>query len=197
MKHRSTTSLQSLIGSQPSGQQQVKAIQSDQRCKHQQARFGLPYFKMRKVFCSLITSRKEEPSIANIILHYWCIWRKKSPKNSHKWRRKSALSPRQWTVSQINHNDGKTTWIAFWFASAPTLLSRFADLKRMHQEKRFGSNEEVISENRCILSPKTNCSTKKSIKFLEKHWNQCITLKRDYADEFWCRILPKSCWFIS
>ena len=62
MKHGSTTSLWSQIGSQLSGQQQVKAIQSNQRRKHQQARFWPPYFRMRKVFCSLITLRKEEPS---------------------------------------------------------------------------------------------------------------------------------------
>ena len=37
---------------------------------------------------------------------------------------KSALSPRQCTVSQVDHNDGKTTCIAFWIASAPTLFSR-------------------------------------------------------------------------
>ena len=52
----------SQIGSQLSGQQQVKAVQSDQRHKHLQARFWPPYFGMRKVFCSLIALRKEEPS---------------------------------------------------------------------------------------------------------------------------------------
>ena len=39
MKQGSTTSLRSQIGSQLSGQQQMRAGQSDQRCKHQQARF--------------------------------------------------------------------------------------------------------------------------------------------------------------
>ena len=53
--------------SQLSGHQQVKAVQSDQRCKHQQARFWPPYFGMCKVLCSSITLRKEEPSIVNII----------------------------------------------------------------------------------------------------------------------------------
>ena len=43
MKHGSTISLRRQIGSQLSGQQQVKAIQSDQRRKHQQARFCPPY----------------------------------------------------------------------------------------------------------------------------------------------------------
>ena len=63
MKHGSTTSLQSQIGSQLIGQQQVKAVQSDQWSQHQEI---LP-----SVFWdaqgSSITLRKEEPSIANII----------------------------------------------------------------------------------------------------------------------------------
>ena len=50
--------------------------------------------------------------------------KKKKKKKSHKWRRKSALLPRQCTVSQVDHNDGKTTWTALWIASAPTLFSR-------------------------------------------------------------------------
>ena len=66
-KHGSATSLRSQIGRQLSGQRQMKAVQSDQRRKHQQARFWPPYFGMRKVFCSPISLRKEEPSIANII----------------------------------------------------------------------------------------------------------------------------------
>ena len=37
---------------------------------------------------------------------------------------KSALSPRQYTVSQVNRNDGNTIWIAFRIASVPTLFSR-------------------------------------------------------------------------
>ena len=44
-----------------------------------------------QVFCLSITLRKEEPSIANIILHYWCVWRKKSPKNGLKWRKNMLL----------------------------------------------------------------------------------------------------------
>ena len=54
MKHESTTSLWSRIRSQTSGQQQVKAVQSDKRCKHQQARFWSPYFGIHKLFHSSI-----------------------------------------------------------------------------------------------------------------------------------------------
>ena len=48
MKPGSTSSLWSQIHNHLGGQQQVKAIQSDQRCKHQQARIWPPYFEMRK-----------------------------------------------------------------------------------------------------------------------------------------------------
>ena len=55
------------IGSQLSGQQRLKTVQSDQKFKCQLVRFWPPYFGMRTVFYSSITLRKEEPSIANII----------------------------------------------------------------------------------------------------------------------------------
>ena len=61
MKHRSTILIWGQIGSQLRGEQQVKAVQSDQKRKCLQAR----YFGMRKVFCILL--RKEEPSTVNII----------------------------------------------------------------------------------------------------------------------------------
>ena len=40
--------------------------------------FSLRILGFVRHFCS-ITLRKEEPSIANIISHYWCVLRKKSP----------------------------------------------------------------------------------------------------------------------
>ena len=44
----------------------------------------------------------------------------------------------------------------------------FIDLKRMLQEKRFGSNEEVISETDAHFETKDKSATKKSIELLEK-----------------------------
>ena len=75
-------------------------------------------------------------------------------------------------MSQVSHNDGKTTWIALWIASAPTLFSRsgssdywlFADLKRLLQGKRFGSNEEVILENKAYFETKDKSFHKKGIE---------------------------------
>ena len=59
----------------------------------------------------------------------------------------------------------------------------FADLKRMLQGKRLGSNEELISETETYSEAKDKSFYKKGINLLEKCWNQCITLEGDYVDE--------------
>ena len=51
----------------------------------------------------------------------------------------------------------------------------------MLQRKRSGSNEEVIEKTEVYFE--ANLFYKKGIELLEKHWNQCITLKGDYVDE--------------
>ena len=47
----------------------------------------------------------------------------------------------------------------------------FADLKRMLQEKKFGSNEKVISETEACFEANDKFFYKKVIELLEKHWN--------------------------
>ena len=59
----------------------------------------------------------------------------------------------------------------------------FAELKRMLQGKRFGSNEEVKSETEAYFEAKDKSFHKKGIELLEKCWNQCITPEGDYVDE--------------
>ena len=116
--------------------------------------------------------------------------KEKTPKNGHK-RRKRALSPIRCTVSQVDRNDSITTWIALRIASAPILSPDlapsyywlFADLKRMLQGKRFGSNEEVISETEAYFEAKDKSLNKKGIELLKKHSNLCITLEGDYVDK--------------
>ena len=66
---------------------------------------------------------------------------------------------------------------------APSNYYLFADLKRMLQGKRFGSNEELISETEVYFEAKDKSFYKKGFELLEKHWNQCITLEGDYVDE--------------
>ena len=59
---------------------------------------------------------------------------------------------------------------------ATSNYSLFADLKKMLQGKRFGSNEEVIAETEAYFE-------KKGIEKLEKRCNECITLERNYVDK--------------
>ena len=66
---------------------------------------------------------------------------------------------------------------------APSDYWLFADIKRMLQEKRFGSNEEVISETEACFEVKDKLFHTNGIELLEKYWNQCITLERDYVDQ--------------
>ena len=59
----------------------------------------------------------------------------------------------------------------------------FADLKKMLQGKRFGSNEEVIAKTKTYFESKDGLFYKKGIEKFEKRWNECITLKGNYVDE--------------
>ena len=66
---------------------------------------------------------------------------------------------------------------------APSDYFQFIDLKRMLQGKIFGCNEEVIAETEAYFEAKNKSFYKKGIEMLEKCWNQCITLEKDYDDE--------------
>ena len=66
---------------------------------------------------------------------------------------------------------------------APSDYWLFADLKRMLQGKRFGSNEEVILETEAYFEAKEELFNKKGIELLEKRLNQCITIEGEYVNE--------------
>ena len=66
---------------------------------------------------------------------------------------------------------------------APRDYCLFADLKRMLQRKRFGSNEEVIAEIKAYFEAKDKSFYKKGIEMSKKRWNKCITLEGDYVDK--------------
>ena len=53
----------------------------------------------------------------------------------------------------------------------------------MFRGKRFGSNEEVISETEAYFEAEDKSFYKKGMELLEKRWNQCITLEGDYVNE--------------
>ena len=66
---------------------------------------------------------------------------------------------------------------------APSDYWLFADLKKMLQGKKFGSNEEVIAETEAYFEAKDKSFYKHGIEKLERRWKDCITLKGDYIDE--------------
>ena len=63
---------------------------------------------------------------------------------------------------------------------APSDYWLFDDLKKMLQGKRFGSNEEVITETEVYFEAKDKSFYKHGIEKLEKRWNDCIALEGDY-----------------
>ena len=73
--------------------------------------------------------------------------------------------------------------IAYSLDLAPIDYWLFADLKTMLQGKGFGSNEEVIVETEAYFESKDLSFYKKGIEKLEKRWNECITIERNYVDE--------------
>ena len=109
MKHGSSTLLQSQIGSQLSGQQQMKAVQSDQSYKHQQARCWPLHFGMRKQGILFIDYPGKGRAInceyyIALLVHL----REEIAKKRLQMKKKKVLL-HQDTVSQVVRNDGKTT----------------------------------------------------------------------------------------
>ena len=84
---------------------------------------------------------------------------------------KSAVPPRQCTEPQVHENDSQIEWIKLRIASSPSIFSR------------FGFNEEVIAEAEAYFESKDESFYEKGIEKLEKRWNECITLERNYVDE--------------
>ena len=66
---------------------------------------------------------------------------------------------------------------------APSDYWLFADLKKMLQGKRFGSNEEVIAETEVYFESKDESFYEIGIEKLDNRWNKCITFKENYVDE--------------
>ena len=66
---------------------------------------------------------------------------------------------------------------------APSDYLLFADLKKMLQAKRLGSNEQVIAETEVNFESKDESFYKKGIKKLGKRWNECTTLEGNYVEE--------------
>lgn len=66
---------------------------------------------------------------------------------------------------------------------APSDFYLFADLKKMLQGQRFGSDDEIIAATEAYFEAKDKSFYKKGIESLEKRWNDCIAIEGDYVDE--------------
>ena len=49
----------------------------------------------------------------------------------------------------------------------------------MPEEKKFGSNEEVIAETEAYFESKDESFYKNGVENIEKHWNECIMLEEN------------------
>ena len=124
MKHGYTTTHLKQNDRQLSGQQLVKAVQSEKRLSSGLARLWHPYFGTCMVFCLSTILRKVKPLTATITWHYWINWAQKSRETASHAKEKSAVPPRQCTVSQVHENDGQIELINLRIASSPIIFSR-------------------------------------------------------------------------
>ena len=108
-----------------------------------------------------------------------------------KEEEKSTLSSKQCTVSQVDHNDGKTTWIVLRIASALTLFSRSGSHWPLAvcRPQKNASGKEIWLHGRSkirnwgVFWGQRQIVLQKVIKLLEKRWNQCNNLEGNYVDE--------------
>ena len=173
MKHRSTTSLQSQISSQLSGQQQqVKAVQSNQRRKTSAGKV------LASVFLDTqgIFFIKELEKVITINSEYYiallmCL-KEEITKNGHKWRRikcsftKTMYCVTSWSQRWQNYMNCTSNCfhthpiLQIW---PPAITSCLQTSKECSKERDLASMKKWYWKLRCILKPKTNCSTKKAL----------------------------------
>ena len=144
------------------------------------------------VFCSSTILRKIKLSIANITWHYWIECRNQEKTASDAKEKKKVLFHRdnapchKSMKTMVKLNELRLELLPHPSYSAdlvPSDYQLFANIKKMHQGKKFGSNEEVIAETEANFQGKDKSFYKKGIEKLEKRWNECITLEGKYVDE--------------
>ena len=87
----------------------MKAVQSNQRCKQQQAGFWLLNFWMHKVFCSSITLRKKKNFNSGYYIALLVCLKEEITKKRPQMEKKKVLFHQGNALSQVDRNDGKTT----------------------------------------------------------------------------------------
>ncbi|KAL7729269.1 hypothetical protein ACLKA6_009721 [Drosophila palustris] len=155
MKHGSTISLQSQIGSLLMGMQPVKAAQSDQRRSSWLARLWRSWFW--DAHGIIFIDYLQKGQTINSDYYMALLERLKdeiAKKRPHITKKKSVVPPRQCTVSQINENNGKIERIRLRIAShplyspdlAPSDYWLFADLKKMLRVARYQAEHPEVHQ---------------------------------------------------
>ena len=180
MKHGSTTTHLKQKDRQLSGQQRVKAVQSDEKLNSGLERLWHLYFGTRMVFCLSTILRKVEPLTATITWHYLIDWAQKSRKMGLACKR-SAVLPRQCTVRQVHEKTiVKLNELSFDLLLYPPYSSNlpppppppppppttgsFLTWKKYSRERDFAPMMKWLPKLRPLLRAKTNHSTKKASK---------------------------------
>ena len=103
---------------------------------------------------------------------------------------KSALSPRQCTMSQLNRNNGKTTWIALWIAS--TLSSRSGPqwLLAVCRPRKNALGKEIWLQWRSDIGNWGVFWSQRQIILQKKHWIVRKVLEQVYHPR------RRLCWWI-
>ena len=118
-------------------------------------------------------------------------------------KKKSALSPRQCTVSQVNFNNRKTTWIARPIASATTLFSKSGpkQLLAVCRPQKNAPGREIGFQwrrdigNWGIFWGQKEIVQQKSHRIVREMLESVYHSRRRICDEL-SGILPKSCCFL-
>ena len=173
MKPGFTTSHQSQIRCLLSGQQQVKAIQSDQRRRQG---FGLRILGCARFL--FIDYLEKGRTISNeyyitLLVH---LKEEIAPKRPQMKKKKVLFHEHNAPYHKSIATMAKLHELHFELLMhppcsldlAPSDNWTFADLKKNLQGKRFGSNEEMISETEAYFVAKDKSFDKKGIELLEK-----------------------------
>ena len=189
MEHGSATSLQNQIGSQLSGQQQVKTVQSVLASVFWDAQgiLFIDYFEKGRTinseyYIALLVRLKKEIAKKRPQIKKEKVLFAKTRQHVTSW-------PQRWKKQYELHFELLLHPLYSPYL-APSDYWLLVDLKRMLQGKRFSSNEEVIWETEAYFEAQDNSFYKKKQQIVRE------ALKSVYYPRRRLWIFSKSCSFI-
>lgn len=124
------------------------------------------------------------------IVHCRCVWIKELRKNSPRWKRKSALSPRQLLWHKSIAKMVKLHKLNFELSSYRQ-ESTDLNLNTSKQTSKKRSQETDVAPMKRWSRKLKRFRRVGQIVLLEKRWDDCIILGADNVDE-WSKILPQN-----